>query len=197
MAYNILHVLAFLDNQNIPLEMATKVAKFSDNRRVNEHLSDSENEDAIDAAARLREFSFLSLHTSDWGHAYKMHKLAQEATRYGLGVKGDEAYFATTVLPQSRRELWGEGEKYLVHAQRVGEWAELYGKEKAAVLLTRISDYLSTAEGGERERAYGLRRRVLDEKHPDTIWSMAGLTTTYYALGRYNETEKIHVDRWH
>ncbi|KAL8296023.1 hypothetical protein RB600_001489 [Gaeumannomyces tritici] len=206
LAYHVLHVLAFFDNQNIPEQMLKKVAKYRDIRRANGRSSDSEDEDAIDAAARLREFSFLSLRTSDWGPAYEMHKLVQEATRYGLGAKGDEAYFAKAALrvvnglfPQRRRELWGEGEKYLVHAQQVGEWAELCGEKEAAALLSRISDYLyDRGRWREKEpvdeRAYGLRKRVLGDKHPDTIGSMAELATTYYKQGRYDEAEKISVE---
>ncbi|KAL8318547.1 hypothetical protein RB597_005701 [Gaeumannomyces tritici] len=206
LAYHVLHVLVFFNNQNIPEQMLKKVAKYRDIRRANGQSSDSEDEDAIDAVARLRQFSFLSLRTSDWGPAYEMHKLVQEATRYGLGAKGDEAYFAKAALcvvdglfPQRRRELWGEGEKYLVHAQQVGEWAELCGEKEAAALLSRISNYLyDRGRWREREpvdeRAYGLRKKVLGDKHPDTIWSMAELATTYHNQGRYDEAEKIYVE---
>ncbi|KAL8281687.1 hypothetical protein RB600_005226 [Gaeumannomyces tritici] len=246
-AYHILHVLAFLDNQNIPEPMVKKAAKQRDSSRLllkgegathsrmfllrssrraisalgrlvrsasitssgwrkDQQLSDSEDEDAIEAITRLREFSFLSLRASDWGRAYEMHKLVQEAARYRLRAKKDETFFAKAALriaddlfPENRRELWEEGEKYLVHAQRVGESAELCGEEKAAALLTRVSDYLyDRGRWREKEpvdeRAYGLRKRVLGDKHPDTIQSMASLATTYGNQGRYDEDEKISVE---
>ncbi|KAL8299194.1 hypothetical protein RB593_009191 [Gaeumannomyces tritici] len=206
MAYNILHILAFLDNQNIPEQMVKELAKQRDIRRTNEQSSDSEDEDAMDAITRLREFSFLSLRASDWGRAYDMHKLVQEAARFRLRAKEDETYFAkaalriaTDLFPKRRRELWEEAEKYLVHAQRVGEWAELCGEEKAAALLSRVSDYLyDRGRWRDREpvdeKAYELRKRVLGDKHPDTIRSMAELATTYHALGRYGEGEKISAE---
>ncbi|KAL8318561.1 hypothetical protein RB597_005713 [Gaeumannomyces tritici] len=216
MAYNILHILAFLDNQNIPEQMMKKAAKHFESRRAQssdseddsdgEDDSDSEDEDAIDAITRLREFSFLSLRASDWGRAYEMHKLVQEAARYRLRAKKDEKFFAKEALriaddlfPERRRELWEEAEKYLVHAQRVGESAELCGKEEAAALLTRVSDYLyDRGRWREKEpvdeRAYGLRKKVLGDKHPDTIRSMAELATTYGCQGRYDEAEKMHME---
>ncbi|KAL8299086.1 hypothetical protein RB593_009138 [Gaeumannomyces tritici] len=174
--------------------------------RKDQQPSDSEDEDAIDAITRLREFSFLSLRASDWGRAYEMHKLVQEAARYRLRAKKDEKFFAKEALriaddlfPERRRELWEEAEKYLVHAQRVGESAELCGKEEAAALLTRVSDYLyDRGRWREKEpvdeRAYGLRKKVLGDKHPDTIWSMADLATTYGCQGRYDEAEKMHME---
>ncbi|KAH6883987.1 hypothetical protein B0T10DRAFT_410647, partial [Thelonectria olida] len=43
------------------------------------------------------------------------------------------------------------------------------------------------------ERAWGLRRKILGDKHPDTIGSMADLATTYHAQGRSDEDEEISV----
>ncbi|EJT68821.1 hypothetical protein, variant [Gaeumannomyces tritici R3-111a-1] len=195
MAYNILHILAFLDNQNIPEQMMKKAAKHFESRRAQSN-----------AITRLREFSFLSLRASDWGRAYEMHKLVQEAARYRLRAKEDETFFAKAALriaddlfPERRRELWEEGEKYLVHAQRVGEWAELCGEEEAAALLTRVSGYLyDRGRWREKEpvskKTYGLRKKVLGDKHPDTIWSMADLATTYRIQGRYDEAEKMNME---
>ncbi|EJT68903.1 hypothetical protein GGTG_13566 [Gaeumannomyces tritici R3-111a-1] len=210
MAYNILHILAFLDNQNIPEQMVKKAAKHFESRRAqssdSEDDSDSEDENAINAITRLRQFSFLNLRAPDWGRAYEMHKLVQEAARYRLRAKEDETLFAKAALriandlfPERRRELWEEGEKYLVHAQRVGEWAELCGEEKAAALLSRVSDYLyDRGRWREKEpvdgRVYKLRKKMLSDKHPDTIRSMAELATTYHQQGRYDEAEKMHME---
>ncbi|EJT68929.1 hypothetical protein, variant [Gaeumannomyces tritici R3-111a-1] len=196
--------------ENIPEQMMKKAAKHFESRRAqlsdNEDESDSEDEDAIDAITRLREFSFLSLRASDWGRAYEMHKLVQEAARYRLRAKEDETLFAKAALriadnlfPERQRELWEEAEKYLVHAQRAGEWAELCGEEEAAALLTRVSSYLyDRGRWRDREpvdkKAYELRREVLGDRHPDTIQSMASLATTYHSQGRYDEAEKMRVE---
>ena len=138
------------------------------------------------AAARLREFSFFSVRAD--GRTYDMHKLVQEAARYSLRGTTDEAFFSRAALrvmadlfPDRRRELWEQCEKYLVHAQRVGEWAELSGEAvETSALLTRVSDYLyDRGRWREKEpvdvRAYELRKTALGERHPDTIRSMADL----------------------
>jgi cytochrome c-type biogenesis protein CcmH/NrfG len=44
------------------------------------------------------------------------------------------------------------------------------------------------------ERAYELLREVLGDKHPDTIYSMAELATTYHEQGRYSEAEAKYTE---
>ena len=224
MAYDILHVLAFLDSQNIPLEIMIKVATLRSGKLTNERQSDEstenvisrsesedDNDEVLQAAIRLQEFSFLHLRaTESTSQAYEMHKLVQEATQYALRRRRrreDEVYFSklalqvvTNLFPERRRELWGECEKYVLHAQRAGEWAELCeGEAEASGLLSRVSDYMyDRGRWREKEpvdkRVYEFRRKRLGEKHPDTIRSIANLATTYHAQGRYEEAEKISVE---
>ncbi|KAK4667508.1 NB-ARC domain and tetratricopeptide repeat-containing NOD-like receptor [Podospora pseudopauciseta] len=228
MAYNILHSLAFLDNQNIPLELVAKAAeiiarptryeKTASAKSVcikdqNEHQDEHQDDDnkVLAAIVLLQHFSFLHPRTSGERYgAYEMHKLVQEATQYSLSQEDrrtDQWHFsevalraATSLFPERRRELWGECERYLRHAQLAAGWAGLCrGGVEAAALLTRVSDYLyDRGRWGEREpvdlRAYEYRRELLGDKHPDTIRSMAELATTYHAQGRYKEAEKISVE---
>ncbi|KAK3305293.1 uncharacterized protein B0T15DRAFT_574665 [Chaetomium strumarium] len=224
MAYDILHVLAFLDSQNIPLEIMIKAAalrkeNMTDDRQGDESArsvsfgSDSEDDDdeVLHAAIRLQEFSFLHLRTSEgMSQAYEMHKLVQEAAQYALSRRDrrkDEASFSKLALrvvvdlfPERRRELWWECEEYVVHAQRAGEWAELCGEEiEASDLLSRVSNYMyDRGRWREKEpvdkRAYEFRQKRLGKRHPDTIWSMASLAVTYRAQGRYEQAEKIKVE---
>ncbi|KAM0187036.1 hypothetical protein ACHAPI_011354 [Fusarium lateritium] len=163
------------DSQDIPHELVTAAACLYD-------LDDEDDEDpskrvseleVLEAIARLKEFSFLSLRQSgDGGRRYEMHKLVQEAIRYG----------------------------YLTHALRVGEWAEVSGREtETASLFGRVSDFLyDRGRWREKEpvdsRAWGLRREVLGKKHPDTISSMADLASTYHQQGRYDEAEGIYQE---
>ncbi|KAJ0124193.1 Uncharacterized protein HZ326_31392, partial [Fusarium oxysporum f. sp. albedinis] len=99
----------------------------------------------------------------------------------------------------SEPSSWARCEQYMKHAIRVGEWAEVSRMEvKAANLLQRVSYFLyDRGRWREREpvdsRAWVLRRKVLGEKHPDTIRSMADLGTTYHAQGRHDEDEGISV----
>jgi tetratricopeptide (TPR) repeat protein len=167
-SYQILHIHAFMDNQNIPFELIKQAALYSDESNVLDHVheeydssssssssdSDSDDDQVTEAIARLCEFSFLSIQdTGDGNRAYKVHKLVQEAMRYELGRKErkkEEKYFSaaalgiiSSLLPVSVSKNWNEYEKYTAHAQRACEWATLCGGEStAADILTTLSDYL-------------------------------------------------------
>jgi len=222
LTYDIIHILAYADNQHISRKLIQKASKNRHQldtqlqRRGGNSCSSSGAEDSggndesvADAITRLREFSFLSIRelgASASQHAYEMHKLVQEAARYRL-EKDKAAYFAwaafkvvDNLFPDSQRETWLQCDEYLIHAQHAGEWAALYtGEEKVAALLTRVSNYLYD-RGRWREKepvdktALSLRTKVLGEKHPNTIESMASLVTTYHQQGRYDEAEKISLE---
>ena len=211
MACDILHSLAFVDNQNIPFELVAKAAEIMGGRTRNQDESEDGNDDVLAAIVLLRDFSFLRRRTSsEQRQAYDMHKLVQKATRYSLSQeqrRKDESHFsevalraAAALFPERRRELWGECERYLRHAQRAAERAGLCeGEVEAAALLTRVSDYLyDRGRWGEKEpvdkSAYEYLRKALGERHPDTIGSMAYLGGTYNNQGRYAEAEKIKVE---
>ncbi|KAK4043752.1 hypothetical protein C8A01DRAFT_43319 [Parachaetomium inaequale] len=116
MAYDILHVLAFLDSQNIPLEIMKKAAELFKEKPTGDGQdgetaggvssgSDSEDDDdeeVLRAVLRLEEFSFLHIRASeDKRRAYDMHKLVQEATRYALSGnhrRKDEARFSKLAI---------------------------------------------------------------------------------------------------
>jgi len=212
-----------VDNQNIPYELVAKAAEIMKRPTRNEEAAsaksacsrdedeDEEDNDVLAAIVLLQDFSFLRRRTSaERVEAYEMHKLVQEATQYSFGLEkrgNDQSHFSELALqavislfPERRRELWGECEKYLGHAQRAAEWAGLcHGEVEAAALLTLVSDYLyDRGRWKEKEpvdeSAYEYRRKVLGEKHPDTIWSMADLATTYHQQGRYDNAAKIYVE---
>lgn len=217
MAYRILHVIAYVDNQDIPHEVVA-AASGSDK----EGAAESEHLRVIRAITRLKEFSFVSMRsTEDGSRSYEMHKLVQEAVRYGLSVReslreregnhgenspdqDDEAFFSgvaleiiTGLFPESEPQTWAKCEKYLRHAVLMGEWAEIWGKEiKTAELLERVSRFLYQ-RGRWREKepvdmmATKLRREILGENHLATIASTINLAATYNGQGRYNEAEKI------
>ncbi|RKL04135.1 hypothetical protein BFJ70_g17220 [Fusarium oxysporum] len=221
-SYRILHVIAYVDSQDIPQELMVAAGRYDVHAEDSQDLTRQASElELLEAIARLREFSFLSLRqTDDGGRRYEMHKLVQEAIRYELRVRGsvvttnalrvdkgpkeDEGYYCGKALkvvdslfPSSEPASWAQCEQYLTHAVRVGEWAEVSGTEiKTATLLARVSYFLYD-RGRWRERepvashAWGLQRKVLGEKHPDTIRSMASLATTYHAQGRNDKAESF------
>ncbi|KAF4446546.1 hypothetical protein F53441_9820 [Fusarium austroafricanum] len=168
MSYRMLHVIAFVDNQDIPHELMMTAANRCDTDDGSSTRQATELE-ALKAIARLKEFSFLSLRqTQDGGRSYEMHKLVQEAVRYGLRISGlaettvgkalgvddgpkkGEAYYCSTALqvvdglfPSSEPASWAQCEQYVTHAIRVGEWAEVGGTEiETATLLQRVSRFL-------------------------------------------------------
>ncbi|UKZ76345.1 hypothetical protein TrVFT333_004047 [Trichoderma virens FT-333] len=130
----------FNNNQNIPVELIRQAALYTVNRKKVDHAHEEQDDDSSsdcdsdgdkpnEAIARLRDFSFLSIQAAgDGNRSYKMHKLVQEAMRYGLGRKErkeEEKYFSAAALeityslfPSSRPETWNECEKYITHAQQ-------------------------------------------------------------------------------
>lgn len=221
-ASKILYAVSFFDNQNIPFELIKAAATFGDDDGADQgggnkssgFTSDSEDdkeEGVINAATRLKEFSFLSLRATEYSNwSYDMHQLVQEAMRYSLKKRRspeEQSHFPRAALriviglfPRSESGTWGKCEKYLSHALRVCEWEELTGEEVlVSNFLTRISDYLyDRGRWSEKERvdkrAYELRKRALGDEHPDTIYSRAELAVTYYALGRYEEDMEVSVE---
>ncbi|KAL7940503.1 Tetratricopeptide repeat domain-containing protein [Trichoderma barbatum] len=210
LSYRILQVIAYLDSQDISYELIVAVSQYD--VKV-EHRAEQVPEIEVQRAVmRLVEFSFLDMRRGEGGlRSYEMHKLVQEAVRYGLWVQGRmemtvgkittgqnmpenaEAYYSSMTLqlvddmfPGSEKNSWAQCEKYVTHAIRVGEWAVVSRKE------VQTSTLLSRREPVDR-RVLDLRGEVLGEKHPDTIWSIADLAATYYAQGRYNEAEGIYM----
>ncbi|RYP02565.1 hypothetical protein DL765_010728 [Monosporascus sp. GIB2] len=208
MAYRIMHIIAYVNNQDIPFEIITAACLYDDGGKEGDP-GENKNQ-VIEAVTRLKEFSFLGMRKEGKDvRSYEMHKLVQEATRYGLNMRSPEkeVYFSNAALqimvrlfPERKREAWAECEKYIAHAVRVGDWADICKKKvEVSGLLTRVSDYLyDRGRWREKEpvdeRAYELRREVLGEKHPDTIRSMANLAVTYNMQGRYDKAEPIKIE---
>lgn len=220
MAYNILHMLSFLDNQNIPVELIAKGAELM--RSADDSLSvvptcstqerPEEDKDAVRTAiVLLQDFSFLRVRALDGlDDAYEMHKFVQEATQYSLSQparRKDEEHFSGVALravadlfPETIREHWQECEKYLAHVKSAAKWAPLCaGEVAAASLLTVVSNYLGD-HGRWREKepvdetAYEYRVRTLGVQHSDTLESMALLAGTYHSKGKYDLAEKMKLD---
>ncbi|KAL7946247.1 P-loop containing nucleoside triphosphate hydrolase protein [Trichoderma barbatum] len=176
------------------------------------------------AIGRLQEFSFLKTrHIEDGGPSYEMHKLVQEAARYRFTMRGfqggpaqgalmqteasDEVYYTgialqalSEVFPTSEPESWGRCERYLAHAIGMGDWAEI-SKRKADTceLLSKASGYLYD-RGRWREkalvdqRALSLRRRVLGERHPHTLESIASLAAAYHYQGQHEKAKACYKE---
>ncbi|KAL6700281.1 P-loop containing nucleoside triphosphate hydrolase protein [Trichoderma pleuroticola] len=214
-AYQVLHIIAYLDNQNLPHELIIKISKCSNEDPTKE----PEELEVTAAIMRLQEFSFLKTrHVEDGGPSYEMHKLVQEAARYRLTMRGlqgvagqgtlmqaeasDEVYYTGIALqalselfPTSKPESWGQCERYLAHAVGMGNWAEISKREAdTSELLSRASGYLyDRGRWREKEvvdqRALELRRKVLGERHPHTLESIASLAAAYHYQGQHEKAK--------
>ncbi|KAK1845269.1 kinesin light chain, partial [Colletotrichum chrysophilum] len=187
MAYNILHILAFLDGQNIPWEIVKKAGQFEGGTQHNGSMrsgnstdddtsegdtsgSDSEgDEDVLHAVTRLCEFYiFTSVKTSKDSRAYAIHMLVQQVTQGSMSQKESRSegtrfaaaalQIVTDIFPQSRSQTWERCERYLAHAVHIGEWASLSRREgEAAQLLSKVSHYLY-------DRGRWREKELVDEK---------------------------------
>ncbi|KAL6804785.1 P-loop containing nucleoside triphosphate hydrolase protein [Trichoderma sp. SZMC 28013] len=216
-AYNILNVLAYVANQNIPHELITTILKLSD---IQPERLDAE---ATKAITRMKEFSFLGMQRmEDGGRSYEMHKLVQEAARYGLSLwkpsvfdkvpskKEGQGYFSgiavqviLDLFPVSEPKPWTQCEKYLAHAVQIGDWADLNEKQaEISQLFKRVSEFLGD-RGRWREKELvdkkGLEfdRKTWGDTHQDTITSMVHLENTYFKQGRYKEAEILGAQVLH
>ncbi|KAH7182439.1 uncharacterized protein B0J16DRAFT_321221 [Fusarium flagelliforme] len=170
-SYQILHVIAYVDSQDIPHELVAAAAHpFNKNDKTEKTLATQVSElEVLAAVARLMEFSFLRRRQTDNGErSYEMHKLVREALQYGLSIHssidktinkgfGDDHGALQTEVLYSRRALQvvddlfprfdptlrARCDQYLTHAIQVGEWAEVSETEvETANLLERVSDFL-------------------------------------------------------
>ncbi|PTB48010.1 hypothetical protein M431DRAFT_501586 [Trichoderma harzianum CBS 226.95] len=202
-AYQVLHIL--------------KISKCS-----NEDPTKELELEVTSVIMRLQEFSFLrTRHIEDGGPSYEMHKLVQEAARYRLAMRGlqnvpgqeipmkteasDEVYYTRIALqalselfPASKPESWGQCERYLAHAVGMGDWAEISHREAdTSELLSRASGYLyDRGRWREKEavdqRTLELRQKVLGERHPHTLKSIASLAAAYYYQGQHEKAKDCY-----
>ncbi|EAQ86838.1 hypothetical protein CHGG_08091 [Chaetomium globosum CBS 148.51] len=210
-AFDMLHILAFLDNQDILFEIlyqaATLRSRWITNDRKNnkddnknedangddgEHESERSNEDdskgeteeeALLAIARLQELSFLHACAAESkGRTYKMNKLVQEVILY-------------TLTNEDRRK---DQVRYLRLAlQILGDLFPNHGLEHWAGWVSLAATYRGQGryqEAGKiNSQALALQRDILGERHPDTMQSMSSLAVIYYEQGRRDKAEELGV----
>ncbi|QPC76889.1 hypothetical protein HYE68_007641 [Fusarium pseudograminearum] len=227
-SYHILRVIAYVDNQDIPEELLVTAAysfTIGEDEDEDEEASATAMQiselEALQAVARLQEFSFLNLRRTDDGERrYEMHKLVQEAILYDLRIRSLTentnhgrteqlgAFYSAKALhvvdglfPREReRASWVQCEKYVTHAIRVGEWAELSSTEvRTASLLENVALFLYDRGRWQEmtplfERVLGLRREALGEDHLDTITALQNTGLTYLFEGQYSKVLPIYQE---
>ncbi|KAI5466489.1 hypothetical protein BGZ63DRAFT_132708 [Mariannaea sp. PMI_226] len=136
-AYKMLNIIAYFDNQKIPIELLESAAAFEDpNYKQGPPVT---RKQATEAIVRLKEFSFISSHeeTNASEKAFEMHTLVQEALRYRLHMKM-LLKNKTTVEPKSG--LW----RTLKRFGRKGFWAqkELSDDDETEAFFSRSALHL-------------------------------------------------------
>lgn len=171
-------------------------------------------EEIVYLIARLEEFSFLTARISEGSQrrSYDIHQLVQQALSYNLSIRKDKgsqkvrsAKVAFQIIDhlfptEFKQETWDKCESYLIHAQRVGEWAGVHnGELGVSRLLTRAFDYLHE-RGRYREMepvclaALNLQEKALGKTHADTIGGMTNLAITYRKQAQYKKAEEIMAE---
>ncbi|RGP61624.1 hypothetical protein FSPOR_9950 [Fusarium sporotrichioides] len=225
LSYHILHVIAYVNNQDISQELLMSAAcSYAIGSEDHEDDAGSTTQvpelKVLQAVARLEEFSFLNLRRTDNGERhYEMHKLVQEAVRYDLmirslnktldrvcdGSKNVEAFYSRKALQVLRgimreQTSWVQREKYVTHAMRVEEWAEVSNTEvETAFLLDDVVFFLHHQGrwreiGPLAERGLSLRKKVLGEKHPDTLMAMSDLASDYSGQCQHDKAQGIYQE---
>ena len=196
-AEQILNTVAFLDNQGLPFEVLLAAGGPSFSKR-----------EVLEAAGRLVDYSFLQAQIilEDATPTYQEHRLVQLATRQALSKAQRNREFSSyavqimaDLFPDGTHETWSSCRVYLPHALKSLKWKDTDRYEYIAPeLLARIGRY--HWEEGRFEEAeelevqvLDLRKRVLGEKHPDTITTMASLASTWQQQGRSNEAERLKI----
>ncbi|KAK7979620.1 hypothetical protein PG989_012077 [Apiospora arundinis] len=153
LAYNVLCVLAFTDNQNIPFDLAREAASScaTDYGRVSPTTRDKPRRRADEskirfrkAITRLEQHSFLHSLIGDGSaqtRAYEMHKLLQEAARYHLRSIGrdqsKDLYFARAAF-EATNKLFPQYSDHHYH--------DVYGRENWAECEKYLAHVLQTAK---------------------------------------------------
>ncbi|GKU06587.1 unnamed protein product [Fusarium langsethiae] len=175
-SYHILHVIAYVDNQDIPQELlASTASSYAIGSEDHEDDGGSTTEvpelEVLQAVARLKEFSFLNLRRTDDGERrYEMHKLVQEAIRYDLMIRS-----LTKTLDRAC-----DGSK---------DVEALYSRKALQILRVLIPRRIERTSWAQYEK-----QKVLGEEHPDTLEAMGNLALNYSGLGLYDKARGIHQE---
>jgi tetratricopeptide (TPR) repeat protein len=105
LAYKMLHILAYFDNQNIQWELIQAAAEYSKDESQKHKAPDEVTLGR--AIKRLKDFSFLSDRRTEagGGKSFEMHKLVQEGVRYRLGRMAAEAASAEAAAQQASNRV--------------------------------------------------------------------------------------------
>ncbi|GLA31285.1 hypothetical protein AnigIFM63326_009957 [Aspergillus niger] len=190
-AIEALSLIAFLDQHNIPSSLMEQ--------RLVEPL------DLAKALGTLKAFSLII--ATGKGQNFSIHRLVQLTVRKWLIIEHtfDERTIQAMdtlaeVYPNAEYENWAICAAYLPHAVSVLKFIpELHGKQlrRRLYLQEGIAYYLwSQGRDDEAERLDLLiveeNKKEFGIEHPETLESIAGLSSTYSNQNRLAETEELN-----
>ncbi|PYH53123.1 kinesin [Aspergillus niger CBS 101883] len=190
-AIEALSLIAFLDQHNIPSSLMEQ--------RLVEPL------DLAKALGTLKAFSLII--ATGKGQNFSIHRLVQLTVRKWLIIEhtfDERAIQAMDTLaevyPNAEYENWAICAAYLPHAVSVLKFIpELHGKQlrRRLYLQEGIAYYLwSQGRDDEAERLDLLiveeNKKEFGIEHPETLESIAGLSSTYSNQNRLAETEELN-----
>ncbi|KAJ4235454.1 hypothetical protein NW757_013525 [Fusarium falciforme] len=219
-AANLLSLMSQFQAQNIPEIMLhsyddddvipdeIKDGDDIDTRSESDEENDEENErrDFENDIDILRGYSLVTLSTVG---LCEMHSLVQFCTRSWISEFGDPARWSRLFMklaadhfPSGVFETWAACQSLLPHVEPLlgRKPREESGVANWAKVLTNVSWYMLMI--GEYSRAEVLvkkavqaRNGILGLDHPSTLTSIANLASTYRNQGRWEEAEKLEVER--
>ncbi|KAL7792476.1 P-loop containing nucleoside triphosphate hydrolase protein [Trichoderma ceciliae] len=194
-AYKILHVIAYVSNENIPHKIITATLNRTE-KTINERSEELESE-ATKAITRLKEFSFIGVrHMEDGRRNYEMHKLVQEATRYGLTAS--KRYILKASEAWTGQYKVGRDLNSLAESYSDGEDMQSEGYF-SSIALQAIADLFPVSEQKtwtqcEKYLAHAVQIGEwadLNEKQTETARLFSRVSRFLYDRGRWREKQLV------
>jgi len=191
MSHRILHVIAYVDSQDIPHELIAAAANPFDNISKNDQVDETSATQVSDlevlaAVARLMEFSFLRLRQTDNGErSYEMHKLVREALQYALSIRSPIDKTISKAFGDDHGALQAEALYSRKALQVVDELFPIFDP----TLRARCDQYLTHAiQVGEWAE--------ISETEVKTANLLERVSGFLYDRGRWREKESVNSRAW-
>ncbi|KAH7318969.1 hypothetical protein BKA65DRAFT_569095 [Rhexocercosporidium sp. MPI-PUGE-AT-0058] len=189
-----------------PIQRLTRLFRHKTvGREGRDAKSDGRDHDFEEDLLVLRNYAFISV--SEIQSAFEMHALVQLAMRAWLKAKGDlerwQRYYCKILyneFPTAEYENWVRCQELFPHAQSAAAQkpeAEESLKDWASLMYKAAGYAWRMGKGVEAENmavyAAKVRKKILGDKHSDTLNGIAMVGLAYKLNGRWDEAKKLEV----